>query len=97
MSTRASRHVAREANTRGGNGGERDYPAMFEAMAEAIMQRVPAPVAATVDVGVRVPRVVDFAKLCKDFTSLGGNHSRELNQLKRFRGGWILVFESLET
>ena len=68
MSRRESIHAASGANTRG--GGEPDYPAMFEAMAEAIMRRVPAPVAATVDVGVRVPRV-DFAKMCKDFTSLG--------------------------
>ena len=71
MSRRPSRHAARRANTGGGNGDEPDYPAMFEVVAEAIMQRVPAPVAATVDVGVRVPREVDFAKLCKDFTSLG--------------------------
>ena len=70
---------------------------MFEAMEEAVMRRVPTPMLVTVDVGVRVPRVIDFAKLCKDFTSIRGNHSRELNQLKRFRGGWIHLFESLET
>ena len=73
MSRRASIHTAREeAAPDGGYGSAPDYPAMFEAMMKAFMRRVPAPVEATVDVGVQLPRVVDFAKLCNEFTSLGG-------------------------
>ena len=52
MSRRETRCTARGANTGGGNGGEPNYPAMFGAMEKAIMRRVPAIVAETVDVGV---------------------------------------------
>ena len=50
-----------------------DYAPMFEAMMTSIMRRIPAS-GSSVDVGVQVqaPRPVDFAKLCKDYTSLGG-------------------------
>ena len=50
-----------------------DYAAMFEAMMTSIMRGIPVPGAA-IDVGVQVqtPKPVDFAKLCKDYTALGG-------------------------
>src|SRR5574338_1330206 len=60
---------------RGGHAteGDADYAAMFEAMMTSIMRRMPAS-GPSVDVGVQVqtPRLVDFAKLCKDYTTLGG-------------------------
>ena len=50
-----------------------DYAAMFEAMMTSIMRRMPA-LGPAVDVGIQVqaPRPVDFAKLCKDYSALGG-------------------------
>ena len=60
---------------RGGHAveGAADYASMFEAMMTSIMRRIPAP-GPLVDVGVQVqvPKPVDFAKLCKDYTALGG-------------------------
>ena len=68
--SRRGRPIAREGRAA---EGVADYGAMFEAMMTSIMRRIPAP-GPLVDVGVQVqaPRPVDFAKLCKDYTSLGG-------------------------
>ena len=60
---------------RGGRAteGAVDYGTMFEAMMTSIMRRIPAS-GSSVDVVVQVqaPRPVYFAKLCKDYTSVGG-------------------------
>ena len=68
--SRRGRPVAREGSA---VEGAADYASMFEAMMTSIMRRMPAP-GPTVDVGVQVqaPKLVDFAKLCKDYTALGG-------------------------
>ena len=68
--SRRGRPAAREGRA---TEGTADYAAMFEAMMTSIMRRIPVPGAA-VDVGVQVqaPKPVDFAKLCKDYTALGG-------------------------
>ena len=56
------RHSAgQEAANGGGNGGAHDYLAMFEAMIEVYLRRNPAPVAATVDVEVSVPKPVELS------------------------------------
>ena len=65
----------RETSCREGRTAEGaiDYAAMLEAMMTSIMRRMPAP-GPSVDVGVQVQatKSVDFAKLCKDYTALGG-------------------------
>ena len=68
--SRRGRPAARENRA---TGEATDYGAMFEAMMTSVMRRIPAP-GPSVDVGVQVqaPRPVDFAKLCKDYTALGG-------------------------
>ena len=68
--SRRGRPAARESRA---DEGAVDYGTMFEAMMTSIMRRIPAS-GSSVDVGVQVqaPRPVDFAKLCKDYTSLGG-------------------------
>ena len=67
--SRRTRQAVREEPA---SGGGVDYTAMFEAMMASIMRRVPAPGTAEEGVLVQAPRVVDFAKLCKDYTALGG-------------------------
>jgi len=68
--SRRGRPAARESRA---TEGAVDYGTMFEAMMTSIMRRIPAS-GSSVDVGVQVqaPRPVDFAKLCKDYTALGG-------------------------
>ena len=68
--SRRGRPAAREGRT---VDGAADYASMFEAMMASIMRRMPAP-GPSVDVGIEVqaPRPLDFAKLCKDYTTLGG-------------------------
>ena len=68
--SRRGRPAAREGRAA---EGATDYAAMFEAMMTTIMRRMPAP-GPSVDVGVQVqtPKPVDFAKLCKDYSALGG-------------------------
>ena len=68
--SRRGRPAAREGRAA---EGAADYAAMFEAMMTSIMRRMPVP-GSSVDVGVQVqtPKPVDFAKLCKDYTALGG-------------------------
>ena len=68
--SRRGRPAAREGRAA---EGAADYASMFEAMMTSIMRRMPAP-GPTVDIGVQVqaPKPVDFVKLCKDYTALGG-------------------------
>ena len=68
--SRRGRPAAREGRA---TEGTADYVAMFEAMMTSIMRRMPAP-GPSVDVGVQVQALkpVDFAKLCKHYTALGG-------------------------
>ena len=68
--SRRERQAAREGHA---SKEVADYASMFEAMMTSIMRRMPAP-GPSIDVGVQVqaPRPMDFAKLCKDYTGLGG-------------------------
>jgi len=71
---------------------------MFEDMAATIMNRVPTPVAATVDVGVPVPRAVEFAKLCKGFSSLGGKQfkgTEPVEEVQRWMDACVRIFRDL--
>lgn len=71
---------------------------MFEAMKEAFMRRVPTLVATTVDVGVQLPRVVDFVKLCKDYTSLGGKPfkgTEPSEEVHRWMDSCVRIFRDL--
>ena len=93
--SRSERQAARESRA---VGGATDYAAMFEAMMTSIMRRIPAP-GPSVDVGVQVqaPKPVDFAKLCKDYTALGGKVFLGTESTIEFRGGLMLVEGSLVT